>query len=147
MIGLIELPATVELSQYVQPIRLSTECGDDLENIDVIVLGNGLTALIGPRQDRIVRRADFTTMSSEACEDRMTKYDGNFSVICVEPTRNQTVCVGDAGKGTTALFFLRRKTPYELSNIRKLIENKLYYFRWPIASTIKWLIDWSYFIQ
>lgn len=94
---MIELPTQIKPNQYVQPIQLPTECGDDLENVEVVAIGNGLTSIWGPRWDTILREAHLTTMSAKECDDRVKKHGKNFSVICAKPNNGQSTCKGDSG--------------------------------------------------
>lgn len=102
--GLIELPSKLEPNQYVHPIQLPTECGNDLENIDVIAIGNGITSIFGKRWDTILREIHLTTMSSEECNNRMQEYAGSFSVICAKPNNGQSISKGDSGKHSKTIL-------------------------------------------
>lgn len=100
-------------SPYVHPINLSNnKCGTDLDNIDVVAIGNGATSRrANMPYDNLLRYADFTTMSSDECDNFLKKHNKTYSVICLEPKDGASVSRGDSGNvailNTTLLpFFL-----------------------------------------
>lgn len=96
--GLIELPSKVVPNQYIQPIQLPTECGDNLENIDVIAIGSGKSNLFGRNQDSLMRHGYFATMLSDNCTKRLiNNYKNPASVLCAEPNMSQSIYRGDSG--------------------------------------------------
>lgn len=99
--GLVHLPRTFRPSPNIQPIALPTECGNNLENIEVVAVGNGLTYRGGRRHDTLLRHVNLTTMSFEDCNDYLTKkHDLSYSVICTRVSSGRSICNGDSGEYT-----------------------------------------------
>lgn len=114
--GLIKLPTGIELNDHIQPIQLPTECGDDLENIDVIAIGAGLTQFAGRLKDVLLRRAYLETMSADDCRDHLNDFNKPDSVICAPPNDNeQCVSHGDSGKTDNKISIQEKRLKYEIS--------------------------------
>lgn len=70
----------------------------DLENIDVIAIGNGDISMGGYEpDDHIVRYVYLTTLSSEECARRMKDHNNTNSIICADPKDGACVGHGDSG--------------------------------------------------
>lgn len=95
--GLIELTRRLVPNSHIQAIQLSRDCGDELENVDAIAVGNGRTHPFNSYGDTMLRHIYLTTMSSVDCANRLKKFDKPFSVICAEPRSSQSIFRGDSG--------------------------------------------------
>lgn len=94
----MELPRKAASSPYIHPIQLPTECGDDLENVDVIAIGNGLTEMYLNSDDKRVRHIHQKTMSFKDCDHAEKKHGKTFDVICTSANVTHTIWHGDSGK-------------------------------------------------
>lgn len=106
MIGLIELPPAIDQEPPLKRIPFPSTCehlhkGNEL----VLAAGNGLFELNGTPFDRRLRHAQFTTIPSEECKNRLGATNhfvhsvlSSSSVICAEPSDDQAVYSGDSGK-------------------------------------------------
>lgn len=98
--GLLELPRQVAQNAYIQPVSFSSKCGTDLDNIDVIAIGNGRTSLsFWETPDHVLRHAYLKTISSDECLERVkARHKGPYSVICVNPNDGAGCARGDSGE-------------------------------------------------
>lgn len=96
--GLIKLFEDITPNERVQPIQLPTECGDDLENIDVIAVGAGLTKFSGMLTEVVIRHAYLKTMSADDCRNTLNNFSMPNTVICAPPNNGQCVSHGDSGE-------------------------------------------------
>lgn len=101
-IGLIELPSKLTPNSYVKPINISIKCDKELDNIDVIAIGNGATKMTMQKTgDSILRHVYLTTMSSDDCSNRLKRHTNQaFSVMCADPVEGKCVYHGDSGSKT-----------------------------------------------
>lgn len=98
--GLIQLPSDVLPIPQAQPINLSLKCDSDLDNIDVVAIGNGATvASMQMTGDSILHHVYLKTMSSDECKNRLKRHTNElFAVICADPHEGKYVYHGDSGK-------------------------------------------------
>lgn len=97
-IGLIKLPREIELGQFIQPVKLLAKCDDNLDNINVVAVGNGITVLGRGIEDRLLRQANLTTMSVDESKQRLDNFDRHDLVVCVEPKLGRSTFLGDSGE-------------------------------------------------
>lgn len=97
--GLLELPRTIERNAFIQPVSISNKCDIDLDNIDVIAIGNGKVSMRGGElRDYMLRHVYLTTISSDECVNRVDRrHNGTFSVICANPNDGASIARGDSG--------------------------------------------------
>lgn len=81
---------------------MSTKCSKDLDNINVIAIGNGAAIVsVNMTGDSILRHVYLTTMPTAECQSRLKRHTNEpFSVICAEPNEGKYVYHGDSGRIT-----------------------------------------------
>lgn len=95
--GLIELPGQIATSPMVRPVNLPTDCVGILGDENVTVVGKGPSTLEG-EPDKELRYVHLTTLSTDACFEKVKKPHFNpKSIICV-PTKKHYALDGDSGK-------------------------------------------------
>lgn len=92
------MPRKVKFGPFIRPAKLMAKCDDDLSNIDAVVVGNGITVLGHGIDDRLMRQANLTTMSTDECKQRLDNFDKHGLVICVEPKFGRSAFLGDSGE-------------------------------------------------
>lgn len=92
-------------SSYIRPVRLPTECNDDLENIDGIALGIGLSSINGSF-DLLLRHAHIRTMSLADCRYRLSSDERPDTMLCAEPNSGQGIFRGDSGMKESIAYFV-----------------------------------------
>lgn len=103
--GLLKLPRSIVTSSHVQPVNLPTKCNDDLENIDGIAMGIGLSSFNGSF-DFLLRHTHIRTMSSADCANRLNNHKRSDSMLCAEPNSGQGIFRGDSGMKELFAYFV-----------------------------------------
>lgn len=93
-IGLIKLPSPVKLSNVIQPIELV--CSKP-KNLDVVVVGNGLTNTTQTTLAPILQYADLKTIPLYQCVPDFPFLIFRKSVICARGVQQRSACRGDSG--------------------------------------------------
>lgn len=97
-IALIQLPEPIKPCKTVKPAKLPTTCDAQMGNENVIVAGMGLTQVDDDSyNDRIIRYAEFVTISSETCAEQFTGPFNSKSVICTKTINGTAFYTGDSG--------------------------------------------------
>lgn len=96
-LALLELPTKVVSNAFFQPVNISTKCGTDLDNIDVVAVGKGKTAFNGDL-DFVLRHVHAKIMPSAECEDYSKKFNETMHVMCAEPLNGSYLLHGDLGE-------------------------------------------------
>lgn len=94
-IALIKLPTPIQISETVQPIKLSNNCESN-ENVDVIVVGNGEITKTSGFSD-VLQWAPLRTISMVRCRRVFPVFLFNHAVLCAKSGLRQSVCRSDNG--------------------------------------------------
>lgn len=91
----MKLPRKPVISPFIQPIRLPTECGENLENIEVVAIGNGMPSYSedGSQMQHIYQ----TTMTFEDCERMERRHEMQLTIICTFANASHSIYLGDSG--------------------------------------------------
>lgn len=80
----------------IAPVRLPTNCGQNLDYQNVVAAGRGLISTDGSR-DSLLRYATFRTMPRHLCYDAASRAIHPKSLICALSEKDQYVYSGDSG--------------------------------------------------
>lgn len=83
-IALIHLPRPATLNEYIQPIKLPSDCSSNV-NLDVIIMGNGRTSFSGTSPTKLLQFAHLQTVSIDECREIYNFLMFRKSVICAKP--------------------------------------------------------------
>lgn len=76
------MPGKLEESSMVRPVNLPTDCDGVLGDENVIVVGKGPSSLEG-EEDKALRYSHMTTLSEEACYEKVKKpHFDSKSIVC-----------------------------------------------------------------
>jgi len=93
-IGLIKLPSPVQLSDVIKPVKLA--CTKP-KNMNVIVIGNGLTNTTQTTLAPILQYTDLKTIPLYQCIPDFPFLLFRKSVICARGVQMRSACRGDSG--------------------------------------------------
>lgn len=93
-IGLIKLPAPVEFSDTIKPVKLACESNRAL---DVTAIGNGLMHTDDRQLAPILQYVDLKTISLGECLPNFPFLIFRKSVICARGQQQKSACRGDSG--------------------------------------------------
>lgn len=83
-IALIHLPRPAMLNEYIQPIRLPSDCSSNI-HLDVIVMGHGRTSIDGISPTDYLKYAHLQTVPIQECRTSYKFLLFRKSVICAKP--------------------------------------------------------------
>lgn len=95
-IALIKLTNTVKFTETIRPVEFSKTC-DSNENVEVIVMGNGVTKMSSRRNANVLQWAPLRTIPAQECAKTYKIMEFRKSVICAQTDASRTVCYGDSG--------------------------------------------------
>lgn len=93
------MPRPIVANDFVRPVKLPTDCGNDLENIAVVAAGKGQPSIRQEfiRNSTLLMHAYLDTTSTRACMQALDNPTHPDSIICVKPANGQSVSGGDSG--------------------------------------------------
>lgn len=98
------MPEAIELSGYVQPVKLAGICLPHNGDEEVIVIGRGATEAEAKSYadiwDKRVRHVELVTISNSECmkeSELGPLLTDSASVICARSTNNRSAYFGDSG--------------------------------------------------
>lgn len=98
--ALIQLPNPLVHSPYAQPVKMPTDCGENIYNKSVIAIGTGVTSFDQHSRSKLLRHCNLTISSSNKHE-KYSQYHCNAargSVILATPSNDpQCIYQGDSG--------------------------------------------------
>lgn len=97
--ALIELSTPIDLSLSIQPVKLPTDCGDNIDdNVKVVASGNGMMAFeCIENSDTTLKEVNLTTLPYHVCRRLAQHTDEVRSVICANSQNMQSTYRGDSG--------------------------------------------------
>ena len=100
IIALLRLPNKFIRSEYIQPAKLPTDCGENLDHTDAIVAGMGRDAIVDNSRgsDRRLKYAKLQTMENKQCSVRNNFQEEYGSIICTYSSDGQAAFHGDSGE-------------------------------------------------
>lgn len=132
----MELSSPVEFNSKIQPAKLPTDCGNDLDTEYAVVIGNGLTLdTRGFFRDWRLYEIDVEIVPQIDCEP-MTLNAVPGTTICALASNRQFLRLGDSGgpllrqKDGTFIGIVSAKSPYEGTTNRHFFTKIHYYFDW-----------------
>lgn len=95
-VALIKLQASIQFTDYIQPIRLMNKC-QPLENMDVTVIGNGQVSHNSEWPfSTVLQYARLKIISTEKCKKDFPRILSDH-MFCAASTEYRSVNIGDSG--------------------------------------------------
>lgn len=97
--ALLELSHPIEFNEFVQPVTLPSDCGNDLDSEYAVTIGNGHTLASDEDEffrDMRLRQVDVQILPHRKCE-RIQPKSAIGSFICTIQKNEKSVYTGDSG--------------------------------------------------
>lgn len=91
---------SVRLNEHVKPANLPTNCRSQLGGENVIAAGMGWTEVdnASTYHHRFLRYAEFATMPTANCVDRLQISTNRLTIVCANTANNKAIYSGDSGE-------------------------------------------------
>lgn len=131
-IVLIQLTNPIPLSSTIQPVKLPTDCGENISSYeDVIAAGTGLIEC--DHTDGILHEVDLKTFPCEECEYVNTMADLRTVIFTKQKSTKSDCSKGSPFRGDSGNFELALEKFY-FSAKQQFDWATCYICRWPITS-------------
>lgn len=100
--ALIKLPNNIERNNYLQPAKLPSDCGEDLDYTKVVAAGTGKKSIFSNAPlDLKLQHAFLKTLDDKDCYESSIQSNAIYGAqICAYSDDGQSVFQGDSGMFT-----------------------------------------------